>query len=135
MLDGFKKFIMRGNVLDLAVAFVMGAAFTQVVNALVNDIIMPLITAIVGKPSYDNLTFTVHNSVFKYGSLITAVINFLCVAAAIYFLIIVPLNAMAERRRRRLGLSEKAAEPEETEKILLAEIRDILAAQRGPGVG
>ena len=135
MLDGFKKFIMRGNVLDLAVAFVMGAAFTQVVNALVNDIIMPLITAIVGKPSYDNLTFTVHNSVFKYGSLITAVINFLCVAAAIYFLIIVPLNAMAERRRRRLGLSEKAAEPEETEKILLAEIRDILAAQRGPSVG
>ena len=135
MLDGFKKFIMRGNVLDLAVAFVMGAAFTQVVNALVNDIIMPLITAIVGKPSYDNLTFKVHNSVFKYGNLITAVINFLCVAAAIDFRIIVPLNALADRRRRRLGLSEKAAEPEETEKILLAEIRDILAAQRGPGIG
>lgn len=135
MLAGFKKFIMRGNVLDLAVAFIMGAAFTQVVNALVNDIIMPLITAIVGKPSYDNLTFKLHHSVFRYGSLITAVINFLCVAAAIYFMIIVPLNAMAERRRRKLGLSEKAAEPEETEKILLAEIRDILAGQRGPGIG
>ena len=126
MLAGFKKFLMRGNVMDLAVAVVIGAAFTKIVGSLVDDIIMPLVTAVVGKPSYGDLQFTLHKSVFQYGNLIGAVVNFICVAAAVYFLIIVPLNMLADRRRRVLGLSEKQGEPEETEKMLLAEIRDLL---------
>jgi large conductance mechanosensitive channel len=129
---GFKKFLMRGNVLDLAVALVIGAAFTQVVKSLVDDIITPLITAIVGKPSYGDLKFKLHNSVFTYGNLVNAVINFLAVAAAVYFVIVVPINKLAERRRKILGLTQQVAEPVETERILLAEIRDLLAAQRGP---
>lgn len=128
MIAGFKKFLMRGNVVDLAVAVVMGAAFGAIVTALVNDMIMPLITAIFGKQNYDNLTFTLNKSVFKYGNLISAIITFLAIAAVVYFLIVAPLNHLAERRRARSGAPE--AEPTETEKELLAQIRDLLAAER-----
>ena len=129
MLAGFKKFLMRGNVVDLAVAVVIGAAFTKIVNSLVDDLIMPLVTAIFGKPAYGDLFFELNKSKFYYGNLIGAVVNFVAVASAVYFLLVMPLNHLAERRRRHLGLSEAAAEPEETEKILLAEIRDLLRAQ------
>jgi large conductance mechanosensitive channel len=128
VIAGFKKFLMRGNVVDLAVAVVMGAAFGAVVTALVNDMIMPLITAIFGKQNYDNLTFTLNKSVFKYGNLISALISFVAIAAVVYFLIVSPLNHLAERRRRRTGAPED--EPVETEKELLAQIRDLLAAER-----
>lgn len=127
MLSGFKKFLMRGNVVDLAVAVVMGAAFGAIVKSLVDDIIMPLITAIFGKQDYTKLTFKVHNSTFAYGDLLTNVISFLCIASAVYFLIVMPLNHLAERRKARLGIPEQATA---TEKELLAEIRDLLAAQR-----
>jgi large conductance mechanosensitive channel len=90
--------------------------------------IMPLITAIFGKQNYDSLTFTVNKSVFKYGNLISAVISFAAIAAVVYFLIVAPLNHLAERRRARSGAPE--AEPVETEKELLAQIRDLLAAER-----
>jgi large conductance mechanosensitive channel len=128
VIAGFKKFLMRGNVVDLAVAVVMGAAFGAVVTALVNDMIMPLITAIFGKQNYDNLTFTLNKSVFKYGNLVSALITFVAIAAVVYFLIVAPLNHLAERRRARSGAPE--AEPVETEKELLAQIRDLLAAER-----
>jgi large conductance mechanosensitive channel len=128
VIAGFKKFLMRGNVVDLAVAVVMGAAFGAIVTALVNDIVMPLITAIFGKQNYDTLTFTVNHSVFKYGNFISAVISFVAIAAVVYFLIVAPLNHLAERRRARTGVPE--AEPVETEKELLAQIRDLLAAER-----
>ncbi|NUR25420.1 MAG: large conductance mechanosensitive channel protein MscL [Catenulispora sp.] len=125
MLSGFKKFMMRGNVVDLAVAVVIGAAFGAVVNSLVKDIIMPLITAIFGDQDYTALIWTLNKSQIHYGNLITALINFLCVGAAIYFLVVAPVNHINERRRARGAIVHE--EPEETEKVLLAEIRDILA--------
>lgn len=128
MFSGFKKFLMRGNVVDLAVAVVMGAAFGAIVTSLVKDIIMPLITAIFGKQDYSKLSFKINGSVFEYGDLLTNVITFVSVASAVYFLIVMPLNHLNERRKARLGIPEQATA---TEKELLAEIRDLLAAQRG----
>ena len=98
MLKEFRDFLLRGNIVELAVAFVMGLAFAAVVNSLVNDLIMPVIAMIIGKPDFSGLTFTVNNSVFRYGSFINALITFLSVAAAIYFLVVVPLERIKERR-------------------------------------
>jgi large conductance mechanosensitive channel len=125
LLSGFKKFMLRGNVVDLAVAVVIGTAFGAVVTSLVKDIIMPLITAIFGDQNYSTLIWTLNKSQILYGNLITALINFLCVGAAIYFLVVAPINHHNERRRARGAVIPE--EPEETEKALLAEIRDILA--------
>ncbi|MDX6284837.1 MAG: large conductance mechanosensitive channel [Frankiales bacterium] len=97
LLDGFKKFILRGNVVDLAVGIVIGAAFTLVVTSLVTNIITPVIAAIGGKPSFESLHFTVNHAVFGYGAVLTAIINFLIVAAAIYFLVVLPINALMAR--------------------------------------
>lgn len=102
ILTGFKDFISRGNVIDLAVAVVVGAAFNSVVQALVKDILTPLIAAIFGQPDFSNLTFTINGSQFRYGDLLNSVINFVIVAAAIYFFVVAPLNHLAETRNRRL---------------------------------
>lgn len=136
MIKGFREFILRGNVVELAVAVVMGTAFGAIVNALVADIIMPLITAIFGKPDYTKLTWTVHSSVIKYGSFITAIIQFLLIALAVYFFIVMPLNYLEKMRKRRQGLPE--VPPTETELEVLMQIRDSLAATgngSGPGSG
>jgi large conductance mechanosensitive channel len=103
VLKGFREFILRGNVVDLAVAVVIGAAFGAVIAALVADIITPLIAAIFGKPDFSTLHFTINHSTFLYGSFINAVIAFVLVAAAIYFVIIVPMNSLAARRARGQG--------------------------------
>jgi large conductance mechanosensitive channel len=95
----FKAFIMRGNVVDLAVAVVIGAAFGAVVTALVKDIITPLIAAIFGKPDFSGLSFTINKSTFLYGDFINAVVSFLLIAIAIFFFIIKPLNMLLARRR------------------------------------
>jgi large conductance mechanosensitive channel len=132
MLKGFREFILRGNVVDLAVAVVIGGAFTLVVSALVKDIITPIIAAIAGKPNFSALTFTIHNSKFFYGDFINQVINFVLVAAAIYFFVIIPIKRLTEMRARRLaaGLAlDEAAAPSD-EVVLLGEIRDLLSAQR-----
>lgn len=100
MLKGFRDFILRGNVVDLAVAVIMGAAFGAVVTALVANIITPLIAAIFGKPDFSALTFTINNSTFTYGLFINALIAFLLIAIAVYFFIVVPMNKMAELRAR-----------------------------------
>jgi large conductance mechanosensitive channel len=100
MIKGFRDFILRGNVVDLAVAVVIGAAFGAVITAFVADIITPLIAAIFGKPDFSQLTFTINNSKFLYGSFINAVIAFVLIAAAVYFVIVVPMNKVAERRAR-----------------------------------
>jgi large conductance mechanosensitive channel len=100
MLKGFKQFILRGNVLDLAVAVVIGAAFGAVVTALVKDLITPLIAAIVGKPDFSAIVFSVNDSKFMIGDFINAVVSFLLIAAAIYFFVIVPVNALTARMRR-----------------------------------
>ena len=106
MFDGFRKFIMRGNVIDLAVAVVIGAAFTLVINSLVADIINPILAAIVGKPDFSDLTITVRDATITYGNFITAVINFLLVAGAIYFLVVKPMNMMMERQERGKGTAD-----------------------------
>ncbi len=100
MLKGFKQFLMRGNVIDLAVAVVIGAAFGAVVTALVKDLITPLIAAIGGKPDFSAIIFTVNGSKFLIGDFVNALVSFLMIAAAIYFFVIVPYNALMARMRR-----------------------------------
>jgi large conductance mechanosensitive channel len=120
---------MRGNVVDLAVAVVLGAAFTAVVTAFVSYILTPLIAAIAGKPDFSALTFTINKSQFFYGAFINAVISFLLVAAAVYFFIVLPLNKLAERRAARLGADVPEPEAKAEEVLLLEQIRDLLAKQ------
>ncbi|MEU4604019.1 large conductance mechanosensitive channel protein MscL [Kribbella sp. NPDC023972] len=124
MLKGFKDFIMRGNVIDLAVAVVIGAAFGQVVTATVNNLINPLVAAIFGEPNISHvLTFTINKAQFSIGAILQAGLNFLFVAAAVYFVIVLPLNKLAERRARG---QEPEPDPLTTEQQLLTEIRDAL---------
>jgi large conductance mechanosensitive channel len=94
LVDEFKTFILRGNVLDLAVAVVIGAAFTQIVNSMVENIITPIIGAIGGQPDFSSLAFTINNSVFRYGSFINALISFLIIALVVFFLIVKPMNML-----------------------------------------
>ncbi|HEX5559449.1 MAG TPA: large conductance mechanosensitive channel protein MscL [Gaiellales bacterium] len=98
MLREFKQFIMRGNVVDLAVAVVIGTAFAAVVAAFIADIITPLIAAIFGKQDFSNLSFTINKSTFLYGAFINALITFLSVAAAIFFFVVKPINVLQARR-------------------------------------
>lgn len=100
MLNGFKQFLLRGNVVDLAVAVVIGGAFGTVVAALVKDLLTPLIAAVVGQPDFSALVFTVNGSKFLIGDFVNAVVSFLLVAAAIYFFVVTPMNAIVARRRR-----------------------------------
>ncbi|HEX8802681.1 MAG TPA: large conductance mechanosensitive channel protein MscL, partial [Acidimicrobiales bacterium] len=130
VLKEFKDFITRGNVIDLAVAVVIGVAFTSIVNAIVEGLLTPLIGMVIGK-DFSDMTFTVNDSVFRYGQVINAVLQFLAVAAAVFFLIVKPINMLNERRRR--GEEPEPASPPTDEAILLAEIRDLLRDGAGPG--
>jgi large conductance mechanosensitive channel len=103
MLTEFKQFILRGNVIDLAVAVVIGGAFGTVVAALVKDLLTPLIAAIFGAPDFSALTFTVNGSRFLIGDFVNAVISFVLVAAAVYYVVVIPVNAITERRNRGLA--------------------------------
>lgn len=128
MLQGFKEFITRGNVVDLAVAVVIGAAFTAIVTAVVDGIITPLIAAVFGEPNLAAVgNFEVNGAQFSLGLVLDALFTFVCVAAAIYFLIIVPMNKLAERRKKADDVVEEAG-PTEVE--LLMEIRDALARDK-----
>ena len=100
MLKDFKAFILRGNVLDLAVAVVIGVAFTAVITALVTDLITPLVAAIFGSHDFSSLTFTVNKSVFRYWAFLNALLAFVLVAAALFFFVVVPANALVQRARR-----------------------------------
>jgi large conductance mechanosensitive channel len=125
MLKGFKEFIMRGNVVDLAVAFVIGSAFAKIVTAIVAGIITPLIAAIFGKPDLTKVgNFSIHHADFSIGLVLNELFNFLAVAAAIYFLIVAPMNALAARRARGKAAIDEPSGPTEIE--LLTEIRDAL---------
>lgn len=99
-MSGFKKFLLRGNLVDLAVAFVIGAAFAALVGSLVKDFITPAIGIIGGKGAFGGRTFTIHNSVFAYGDFINALIAFLIMAAVIYFLVVVPFTALLDRYKK-----------------------------------
>jgi large conductance mechanosensitive channel len=127
MLQGFKDFISRGNVIDLAVAVILGAAFTGIINAVVDGLISPLISAIFGQPSVGAVgTFTINGADFSLGLIIDAVVNFLIVAAAIYFIIIVPMNKMLSLRKAQ----DEPVESPADDIRLLEEIRDLLKEQR-----
>ena len=136
MLKGFKEFIMRGNVVDLAIAVVIGAAFGAVVTAFVADIITPIVAAIGGQPNFADLKFTINKSTFLYGDFINKIISFVIIAAAIYFVVVLPLNKLAERRAARLAAGQPATEEPEAKSedvVLLEQIRDLLQAQAGGG--
>lgn len=100
MLSGFKQFILRGNVVDMAVGVVIGAAFATVVTAFTKDLLTPLIAAIFGKPDFSAITFTINGSVFPVGDFINAAISFLLVAIAVYFFVVTPINALVSRMRK-----------------------------------
>jgi len=97
MLKEFRDFLLRGNIVELAVAFVMGLAFAAVVNSLVDNLLMPVIAMIIGKPDFSDLTFTINDAVFRYGAFITAVIQFVAVAAAVFFFVVKPMSALLTR--------------------------------------
>jgi large conductance mechanosensitive channel len=99
-MKGFKQFLLRGNVVDLAVGVVIGAAFGAVVTALVKDLLTPLIAALVKQPDFSGLSFTLNDSKFLYGEFINALLSFLIIAAAVYFLVVLPINALIARTRR-----------------------------------
>lgn len=123
MIKGFKEFISKGNVIDLAVAVIIGAAFAPVISALTDHILMPLIAAIFGQPNFDTVgQFTINNAVISPGVLITAIVNFLIVAAALYFFVVTPMN--------KLNRKEEVVEAPEASVELLTEIRDLLKAPR-----
>lgn len=107
LLAEFRQFILRGNVVDLAVGIVIGVAFTGVVQGLVKDIIDPLIAAIFGKPDFSGLKFTVHHAIFLYGSLITSVITLILISITLFFLVVKPMNVMIDR----FHLSPKSQSP------------------------
>ena len=130
MLTGYKNFIMKGNVVDLAVAVVIGTAFGSVVTALVNKVLMPFVAAVVGSPNFDSFARVQlgEGNAIEFGVLLTAIVNFLLISAAIYFVVVMPMNLMIERRNRRLGINKdvKEVSAEDPQIALLTEIRDAL---------
>lgn len=100
-LQDFRRFLLRGNVVDLAVAVVIGVAFSAVVSSLVQDIITPIVAAIFGQPDFSALTFTINNSVFRYGSFINSVLSFVAIGAVVFFLVVKPVNSLISRSRNQ----------------------------------
>ena len=124
MLKGFKDFLIRSNVIDLAVGLIMGTAFTAVVTSLVQAVLMPAISMLIGSPNFDD--FLVFGQV-KIGVFLTAVVNFVLIAAAVYFAVVIPVQKLTEIALAKQKAEDEAVEKEETELDLLKEIRDALA--------
>jgi len=121
MLKDFKDFLLRGNIVELAVAFVMGVAFAAVVNSLVDNLVMPVIAMIIGKPDFSDLTFTINDAVFRYGAFITSAITFIATAAAIFFFVVKPMNAVMARYQK--PEEEVVSDEERRHQELLAALR------------
>mgnify|MGYP001314931147 CR=1 FL=1 len=121
MVKEFRDFLMKGNIVDLAVAFVMGVAFGALVNSLVNDLVMPVVAMIFGKPDFSDLTFTINDAVFRYGAFITAVITFLATAAAIFFFVVKPYSRLTARFAK--PTEEEVDDEERRHQELLAALR------------
>jgi large conductance mechanosensitive channel len=123
VLQEFREFVLRGNLVDLAVAVVLGAAFGAVVTSTVENLVTPLIAAVGGQPDFSRLSFTINGSRFGYGSWLNALLSFVLIAAVVFFLVVKPVNALLARVKR-----EQAAEPEAPapDVALLTEIRDLL---------
>ena len=126
MLKEFRDFLLRGNIVELAVAFVMGLAFAAVVNSLVDNLVMPLIAMIIGKPDFSDLTFTINDAIFRYGAFITDVIQFLAIAAAVFFFIVKPVGALLTRARG--PVEEGLPDEERRHQELLAALRESRAS-------
>jgi large conductance mechanosensitive channel len=122
-LREFRDFLLRGNLITLAVAFVMGLAFAALVNSFVANLVMPIIAAIVGKPNFSDLTFTIHKSVFTYGTFITDLISFIAIAAAVFFFIVKPVDMITKRRQRGGVEAEEISDEERRHQELLAALR------------
>jgi len=122
MLKEFRDFLMRGSLVELAVAFVMGLAFAALVTSFVDDLIMPIVAMIIGKPDFSDLTFTINDAVFRYGAFLTAAITFVTTAAAIFFFVVKPMTALVARMRA--PEEETIADEERRHQELLAAIRE-----------
>ena len=121
MLKEFKDFVSRGNLVEIAVGLVMALAFKAVVDALVAGLIMPIVGAIFGEPSFDNLTFTINDAVFRYGAFITDVISFVAIAAAVFFFVVKPVGAIMKRVSK--PTEEEVSDEERRHQELLAALR------------
>lgn len=133
VIKGFKDFISRGNVVDMAVGVVMGGAVTAVVTSIVENFINPLVAMIFGKPDMsDLLKFTFNGATISFGAILTALINFLIIAVAVYFFIVLPMSKLKDMTAKQEAAEEAAAEPsaEEVQLATLQEIRDLLKAQK-----
>ena len=122
MLTEFRDFLLRGNIVELAVAFVLGLAFAAVVNSLVHDLITPLIAMVFGKPDFSDLTFTINDAVFRYGAFLTALLQFVAIAAAVFFFVVKPVNALLDRFRS--PAEEGTPDEERRHQELLAALRE-----------
>jgi large conductance mechanosensitive channel len=122
MVQEFKDFLLRGNIVELAVAFVMGLAFAAVINSLVENLLMPLIAMIIGKPDFSDLTFTINDAVFRYGAFLTDVIQFVAIAAAVFFFVVKPVQAMLARTQRT-PVEEGMPDEERRHQELLSALR------------
>jgi large conductance mechanosensitive channel len=121
MLQEFKDFLFRGNIIELAVAFVMGVAFAAVVNSLVDNVVMPIVAMVIGKPDFSGLTFTINDAVFRYGAFITDLIQFVAIAGAVFFFIVKPVGVMLARMRG--PIEEGMPDEERRHQELLAALR------------
>lgn len=122
MIKEFRDFLMRGNLVELAVAFVMGLAFAALIASFVDDLVMPIIAMIIGKPDFSNLTFTINDAVFRYGAFFTATITFVATAAAIFFFVVKPMNAIMTRLQK--PGEEAVSDEERRHQEMLAAIRE-----------
>jgi large conductance mechanosensitive channel len=122
MIKEFRDFLLRGNLVELAVAFVMGLAFAALIGSFVNDLIMPIVAMIIGRPDFSGLTFTINDAVFRYGAFVTAAIVFVTTAAAIFYFVVKPLDAVMARAKK----PEEEAESDEDRRH-----RELLEAIRG----
>jgi large conductance mechanosensitive channel len=125
LLKQFRDFLLRGNLIELAVAFVMGIAFAAVINSFVGNLVMPIIAMIIGKPDFSSLTFTINDAVFRYGAFITDVVQFVAIAAAVFFFVVKPVSVLTARRRA----GEDPVEPTDEER----RHQELLEAIRGIG--
>ena len=124
MLREFRDFLLRGNIIELAVAFVIGVAFGVLVNSFVDNLLMPIVAMIVGKPDFRELTFTVNDAVFRYGSFLTDLLAFVAIAAAVFFFVVKPVNAL----RNRLRVEEGMPDEERRHQELLAALNQMRAS-------
>lgn len=127
LLKEFKDFLMRGNLIELAVAFVLGVAFAALLSSLVTSLLMPIVAAIVGKPDFRGLTFTVHRSVFYYGAFITEFVQFVATAAALFFFVVKPVQMALSRRSTRDAEEAAPSDEERRHQELLAALRGLRA--------